>query len=494
MPAHSRKTSLGSQVGPKLREKTVGNQPHFFDWRFFASLCVLIGVSVGFAAFSRVSGADQSDNANQARGLFGHLSSLVSNQDEPLKGETGDRINLLLLGIGGPGHDGAYLADTIILVSLKPSTGQLAMLSIPRDLYVPIPNHNWRKINNANAFGLEDKYPGGGEQLTADIISDIFDQPIQYFARIDFAGFEQIVDDLGGVNVNVEQSFIDNQYPTDDYGYQTIRFQAGRQTMDGARALQYVRSRKTTSDFDRSRRQQQVLVAIRDRALSFGTLLNPIRITDVLTDLGNHTKTNLEVWEMLRLAELVERLTVGQIINRVLDNGGDGPLKSETTIDGAFILRPKAGPDDWSELRQIAADIFEVSDIVREEATIVIQNGSGRPGLADQTASALSQLGFTVLRTETAKYDVESTTIFDLSGGQRPRTLASLKQQLPSVRVRSTLPLSLDPDSVPNAELDSSQVTRVRLSATKTRPDFLIVLGSADGAAGLLDVKSVRQP
>ncbi len=462
------------------------NQPHFFDWKFFVVFFTLIGLSLGFAAFSRI------EDANRSGGLFSHLGSLVQNQDEPLRGETEDRINILLLGIGGPGHDGAYLADTIILVSLKPSTGQLAMLSIPRDLYVPIPGHNWRKINNANAFGREDKYPGGGEQLTANVINDIFRQPIHYYARIDFAGFEQMVDDLGGISVNVEQSFVDNQYPTDDYGYQTIRFEAGRQTMDGARALQFVRSRKTTSDFDRSRRQQQVLMASRDQALSLGTLLNPIRITDVLNDLGNHTQTNIELWEMLRFAEIAENISAGQIINRVLDNGGAGPLQSEVTIDGAYILRPQAGPDDWTELREIAQNIFEVSALVREAASVVIQNASGQPGLAERTAAALRPMGLTVLRTETAKLDVRATTIYDLSGGQKPRTLASLNQRLPSVRVRSTLPLSLDPDAVVTAALGSDQVTRVRLSAAKARPDFLIVLGSESGLGGLLNSAAGR--
>lgn len=480
----------GTETNEPVRISFVAPKPdrHFFDWRFFTTLIVLVGLSLGFAGFSRVVDPSKGQPAigSETLSIFEHIGRLVQNQDQPLRGEKEDRINILLLGIGGAGHDGAYLADTIILISLKPSTGQLAMLSIPRDFYVPIPGYERRKINNANAFGRQDDYPGGGEQLTADILSQIFQIDIPYYARVDFAGFKKLIDDLGGVTVNVDKSFVDTQYPTEDYGYQTISFKAGTQAMDGEIALKFVRSRKSTSDFDRSRRQQQVLVAVRQKALSFGTLLNPIRISDVLSDLGAHTKTNLELWEMIRLAGFIEELNTDTIINRVLDSGPASPLMADSTPDGAYILRPKAGWDDWSDLRAISKGLFDTSD--KQEAdkpTLVIQNGTTEVGLADKVSAVFKKAGYTILEIENAKTRTQPVTqIFDLTNRQKPKQLIELRSRIPKAELVSNVPIYLTPDDLLSSDL-SEPVSQVKFSASDERPDFIIVLGN-DGVAKTL--------
>lgn len=465
---------------------------HFFDWRFFTVLIVLVGLSLSFAGFSRVIDPTKGDPAigNKSLSLFQHIGQLVENQDQTLKGETDDRVNILLLGIGGEGHEGAYLADTIILVSLKPSTGQLAMLSIPRDFYVPIPGYNWRKINNASAFGRMDNYPGGGEQLTIDVISRVFNITIPYYARIDFSGFKKIVDDVGGITVDVEKSFIDREYPTENFGYQTISFQAGTQTMNGDTALKFVRSRKSTSDFDRSERQQQVLVAIRQKALGLGTLLNPVRISDVLTDLGTHTKTNLELWEMARLAGLIENLDTGTIVNRVLDSGADSPLKADSTPDGAYILRPKKDWDNWTELQTIARTIFNApSERQNAAPTVIVQNGTRQVGLADRVAAALKRSGFDILRTENASVRTEPITRFyNLTGQADPAGLALLTSLMPAAAVLTPVPLLLDPAAIATTD-PGIPPTSIKSSAG-SRPDWLIILGSDNAANGLLNNKT----
>jgi LCP family protein required for cell wall assembly len=461
---------------------------HFFDWRFFTTLIVLVGLSLSFAGFSRVIDPTKNDPAVGSRTLsiFEHIGRLVENQDQPLRGETSDRINILLLGIGGAGHDGAYLADTIILVSLKPSTGQLAMLSIPRDFYVPIPGYDHRKINNANAFGRQDNYPGGGEQLTADILSQILQIDIAYYARADFVGFKKLIDDLGGVTVDVEKSFVDTQYPTENYGYQTISFKAGTQAMNGDTALKFVRSRKSTSDFDRSKRQQQVLVAVRQKALSFGTLLNPVRISDVLSDLGAHTKTNLELWEMIRLAGFIEELDTDTIINRVLDSGKDSPLMADTTLDGAYILRPKAGWDDWTDLRTISDELFDTSTRPTEiQTSLIIQNGTTEVGLAEKVSAVLKKSDYTVLDVTNAKTRNQPVTqIFDLTSGAKPDQLRSLRSLMPKAELVSRLPVYLTPDALAAVDL-GEPMGQVKFSPSEGRPDFIIVLGS-DGVGRAL--------
>jgi LCP family protein required for cell wall assembly len=464
---------------------------HYFNWRFYTTLIILVGLSLGFAGFSRVIDPSQGSPSigNSSLSFFQHIGQLVENQDQPIKGEAADQINILLLGIGGAGHEGAYLADTIILVSLKPSTGQVSMLSIPRDFYVPIPNHDWRKINSANAFGREDDYPGGGEQLTADILSRVLDIDIPYYARVDFAGFTKLVNDLGGITVNVDKGFVDTQYPTENFGYQTISFKAGLQAMDGERALKFVRSRKSTSDFDRSRRQQQTLVAVREKALSFGTLLNPVRISDVLSDLGSHTKTNLEVWEMIRLAGLIEDLDPDTIANTVLDSGNDSPLQADSTQDGAYILRPRAGWDDWSDLQNIAAHLFDAAAIAEPTATVVVQNGTKEAGLADRTGTALTRAGFETLSSENAAdRNQASTLIVDLSNNTKPGQLARLSTLIPNAAVVSTVPLYLEPDTLPTSDLGTSN-RRLSLRSSE-RPDFLIVIGSDNAVRPLLAKRS----
>ncbi|MFH0853016.1 MAG: LCP family protein [bacterium] len=478
--------SKAKKIPPKKTQgKTAPSAPvkesHFFDKSFFIGLTVLVGLSVSFATFSRVIDPNNNQPAigEESLSLFQHLSELVANRDQPLLGESSDRINILLLGIGGEGHDGAYLADTIILVSIKPSTGQLAMLSIPRDLYVPIPGYNYRKINNANAFGLIDDYPGGGESLTAEVVSEILDMPISYYARIDFSGFEKTVDDLGGITIDVEKSFVDSLYPTENYGYQTIGFQAGVQEMDGDQALKYVRSRKSTSDFDRSKRQQQVLLGIREKAMSFGTLLNPVKISDVLDDLGAHTRTNLELWEILRLASLIEDFNTKTINNVVLDSGIESPFMADSTPDGAYILRPKAGWDDWSEVQEIANNIFKVNQSKTETASIIVQNGTNRVGLASQTSQLLEHLGFEVIRYENASArDHQTTLIYDFTNGTRPEMLNILKRAYPDAQIPATVPLYLAPDSLPSSDFTVQSLGLDVDSISGSMPDFLLILGN----------------
>jgi len=144
--------------------------------------------------------------------FFNKLKHLIPSTDKQLKGEEADRINVLLIGMGGEGHDGAYLADTIILASFKPSTKQVALISIPRDLSVPLASAGWRKVNNINAFA-ENKEKGSGGEAMISSLSELFDIKIDYYVRADFEGFKDVIDEIGGIEVNVENTFDDYTYP-----------------------------------------------------------------------------------------------------------------------------------------------------------------------------------------------------------------------------------------------------------------------------------------
>jgi len=261
------------QLNPKKRKSS--------RWWWSTLILLFIVIVIGLGFLTKIVLAINSTNSQTGEkiGFFEQIKHLLINPEKEIKGESDDRLNMLLIGIGGAGHPGSYLADTIIVASLKPSTKEVAFISIPRDLYVEIPDYGWRKINNAFAFGHGPDYPGGGEALLKEIVEDVTGLPIHYYARLDFEGFRKAIDDVGGIDIYVENSFTDYEYPDYNYGYQTISFKKGWEHMSGERALQFVRSRHGTSgegsDFARSKRQQKVLFAVKERIFSINTFINP---------------------------------------------------------------------------------------------------------------------------------------------------------------------------------------------------------------------------
>lgn len=415
-------------------------------WKISGALVGVIIVFVLLIGYRILAAVNTAGNGNKKISVFAQLGHLVANRDAQLRGESGDRINILLLGIGGEGHDGPLLTDTIMVASIKPSTRQVALLSIPRDLAVEIPRYGVRKINSANAFGKDLNYPGGGEQLASDIVSKTLDIPIHYYARIDFAGFKEVVDALGGINIKVERGFTDSEYPTANFGYQTVGFASGAQHMSGETALTFVRSRHGTngegSDFARSRRQQLVLEGLRDKALSLGTIINPVKIGNVLGSLGNHTRTNLEVWEMLRLGRLASGVSKDDIITNVLDSSvPNGFLKNVTGIDGAFLLMPKDGT--FKAVQTFAKNLFTIRPLQKEDPKVVIRDESGRSGTAKAIASSLESFGFPAPTIDTtARASADSiTSIIDFTNGQKVNALRALQNYL-GVKAVSSLTLS----------------------------------------------------
>lgn len=175
---------------------------------------VLIVVVIAFAVFaSSVAFSNEKLIKNLSNlNFLGQIGSLLLSGDRQLQGEQNDRVNLVLLGIGGGDHDGANLTDTIILLSYKLSTKQLAMMSLPRDLYVKIPGVGWNKINAVNAYAEKEEKKSGGE-ATRQFLSDLLGAEINYYTIIDFSGFSKLVDEFGGVDVCVDNDLIDNEYP-----------------------------------------------------------------------------------------------------------------------------------------------------------------------------------------------------------------------------------------------------------------------------------------
>lgn len=350
--------------------------------------------------------------------IFKQLRSLAGDGSR-LDGESDNQVNILLLGMGGAGHEGPYLTDTIILASLKPSTGQVAMVSLPRDLLTEIPGFGWWKINNANAFG-EQHNSGSGGSLTKEVVQNIFNVPIHYYIRVDFSGFEKVIDDLDGLKINVEKSFIDFQYPTDDFKYQVVNFDQGWQTMDGETALKYARSRHGNngegSDFARSKRQQKILSALKERILSYDFLLSPRKINKILQEFATHLRTDLEPWEAIRLAKLFEKVDTSNVITKVLEDSPNGLLYA-SLVNEAYVLQPRSG--DWEQVRYLFNNIFQKEAVVAEkkDVAVEIKNGTTINGLASKSSQELKLLGYRVLQIGNAPTQAYSKTeIYKMNG------------------------------------------------------------------------------
>jgi LCP family protein required for cell wall assembly len=207
----------------KKNQKLKTSRMAKFFFFFFVILLIIAATftsKIIFSGYSLLENTTGFPKEGSLSTLWSQFRKIFPSQEKLLKGETEDRINFLLLGVGGPGHEGAYLTDTIILTSLKPTTKQVTLLSIPRDLYVPIPDYGWQRINNA--YSLAEANSSQGGELISQVVSNILNLPVHYWAVIDFSGFKEVIDKLDGVKVNVERSFADYHYPAPNYKYQTI--------------------------------------------------------------------------------------------------------------------------------------------------------------------------------------------------------------------------------------------------------------------------------
>jgi LCP family protein required for cell wall assembly len=455
------------------RPKTKGSKPIAF---------ILIFLLVIYITFSfSYKPAGESSNWFLNLPVISQIRHLVESADIKLKGEDRDRINILLLGIGGREHDGGLLTDTIILASLKPSEKRAALVSLPRDLSVPMENQGWRKINNINAFA-EAKNPGSGGLAVSQAVSDIFQLPIDYYLTIDFTGFEKIIDDLGGIKVNVENTIDDYQYPilgNEDMPWEQrfehLHIDKGEQTMNGELALKYVRSRHTVgvegSDFARAHRQQKVLEAIKEKVISLHTLFKPNLISKIISDVSNNYYTNLKIWEMLKLWGLVKDIKSDNIYNRVLDDGPNGLLVDAKAEDGAFILLPESG--DFSEIQYLVNNVFaeapltDKEKVKEEKATVEVRNGTWINGLANRVALDLEKYGFAIARVGNAsQQNFEKSVIYDLTYGEKIQALTILKN-----KTRAEVTLGL-PEWLLN-----DLAKELAKESKPAQPDFIIILG-----------------
>jgi polyisoprenyl-teichoic acid--peptidoglycan teichoic acid transferase len=235
----------------------------------------------------------------------------------------GGTLNVLLVGTDARLGEDVSRTDTLVLAHFDPHTNRVSMLSLPRDLLVNVPGYGKNKLNAAYPIGERKIGPGYGPALLKETVGELVGLPINHFVLINFDGFKTLIDKIDGIYIDVPKPIDDSKYPMDQYAGDVrtmkIHFDAGRQLLDGDRALIYARTRHADSDFGRNQRQQQVLIAIFDRVREQGLLSQLTNIDQYTESISDYIRTDLSRSDMLNLASMGSKLSTESIQRYAID-------------------------------------------------------------------------------------------------------------------------------------------------------------------------------
>lgn len=401
--------------------------------------------------------------SNGAPALFGDVNPTR------LKGEGDGRINVLLLGKGGEGHVGADLTDTLLIASIDPVHKEAALLSIPRDLYVKTPSSGSMKINSVysiekskvlNQRKFQDqakKAEQAGLTAIEERISEVTGLPIHYHVLVDFKGFRKAIDTVGGIDINVKTALYEVQWLEDQGRNFVLNVKPGVEHFDGVRALAYARSRQVSprGDFDRAERQRAILVALKDKIFTAGTYSNPLKISQLLDAFGDHVQTNITIDEIRAMYNIGKDISADKIASVGLADPPNNYVRTDN-INGLSVVVPRAGLYDYSEIQNYLRNSLRDGFLRKEDAKIMVFNGTAVPGLAGKKATELRSFGYTVNTVADAPTkNYSSTVLVDLTKGSKKYTKQYLEQRLKTRAV----------SSVPDANIST------------TDADFVIILG-----------------
>lgn len=387
-----------------------------------------------------------------------NLLSLTSplqpeNGPTPMPWDGASRVTILLMGLDYRDWEGQgpSRTDTMILFTLDPVAETAGMLSIPRDLWVNIPDFGYGKINTAHYLGDAYNLPGGGPGLAMSTVSQFLGVPINYYVVVDFTAFERFIDQIGGIEVDVPETItVDPLGP-----HNTVTLEPGPQVLDGPTALAYARNRDTAgSDFDRAQRQQEVILAIRNRILSLDMLPNLIDNAAALyQNLSAGVRTNMTLQEIIQLAWLAQKVKSQDIQHAAI---GSNEVTITMSPDGLDILQPD--PDAIRALRdQVFASNTAIGPTTNvtgdpqelmqaESAAVSVLNGTNTPGLASETTDYLKSKKLNVVLTGNATELTPNTIIIDYKG--KPYTVQYL------VGLMGIQPENIYSRYDPNSEVD----------------------------------------
>ncbi len=330
------------------------------------------------------------------------LKQLSSNLPTDSNGYT----NILLVGMGGAGHDGTNLTDTIILAGINKKTSNAYMLSLPRDLYINQEGIIPQRINSIFANHELKIGQQKAMQLLSSSVQNISNVDIHYYMGVNFDAVTDVIDALGGLHIYNEKMIYDPFYPGPNYTFETFTLPAGPVKLDGETALKFIRSRKTTSDFDRSRRQQQVISAIKDKAQSREVLTSPSKLKSLYKALMKNIVSNMQIEDMLFLASTATHFDTSKLSNLVIHDdarqkGGFLFVPPKSEYAQAFVLLPI--DPAYSYIQKFIDLHHKFPETMLYSGSIVIKNGTDIPGFARKISAHLTRLGFNVTKVTNAE-------------------------------------------------------------------------------------------
>lgn len=374
--------------------------------------------------------------------LFGHLDTDEYN-----------RTQILLLGSGDANHDSPDLTDTILVLSLNHDEESVSMLSVPRDLWIDIPGHGGSRINRVFQDYQKEYGRSGALEIVEESVGRIIKQDIHYYAKVDFKVFKDLVDTVGGIDIEIPNKYCDYEYPDEELvGYDPFCIEKGVHHIDGEMALRLARSRHgvhldendnimaLSSDFDRAGRQQQILMGVKTRVKESGILSSPTGIKELYDTFINNVETNLGFREIWALAGFGVKLKNENLARAVLLDNSETRFGSflynppRDLYSGASVLRPRG--ESFEKIQEFTAMFFSEPKFFVEKPRIELLNGTGTPGLAQSVSDDLVPFGFNVVslgNTEDGVKRERTVIIFPHDEEKFPATKSIIRSFIPGV-------------------------------------------------------------
>jgi polyisoprenyl-teichoic acid--peptidoglycan teichoic acid transferase len=456
--------SFGGRLMPEPKPPQRSKGKRFLKY----ALIIIAFAIVALGAFVavRASGLANKIFVGSNTSLYGRISDLIGSQTgvSKLDGEGDGQVNVLLLGIGGPGHDGPYLSDTIIVAELRPKEKKATLISIPRDYLVNTKEIGQRKINAvfAESYAKNNNWDDAGK-TTREVVSKITGLDIPYFAVIDFKGFEKTIDLLGGVDVHVDRTFTDYTFPDNGIGYlPPVTFKEGDEHMDGTRSLIFARSRHAAgeegTDFARGLRQQKIIQAAKAKVISLNLVADAGKINELFSVIGNSFHTNMTPGQMLRAYNLSKDFGPDQTASLSLDPQTGLVCEETLPESGAFVITVCPGKSS-SDIQDFFKNSFSTGQLTAERATVWLADSSVTGKLYKKAETELVNAGFAVYKVVYGGKPLPQSVVYSVNN--KPVSSKFITDQL------DASPVSLPP---PGIKIDKSKV------------DVIVILGGPTAA------------
>jgi LCP family protein required for cell wall assembly len=357
--------------GSRNRTREGSSKKRFYKTKKFKTFVVILVLILGVVGYFGWKTGFILNKISGSRGSA--LGSLLGGGTAPQDG----RVNVLLLGMrGADDPHGGLLADSIMVASFDTKNNKVAMISVPRDLFVQIPDTNERgKLNSVYAH-WEGSGQGKGIPEMEKMMETITGLKIDHAIAINFTGFQKLIDTVGGVDVRLPKAFYETkQFVEGNECGGTFTLPAGTNHLNGEKALCYARAREQTNDFDRSKRQQVILKALRDKMTSLGTLADFGKMNNILNIIGDNVKTDMTPDEMKGFYNQYSSMKDADITQRVFENSDKGLLKvPDGNSSFGYILVPIAGQDNFSQLQDASLNVF--TQAAQGDTAPVVQSGA----------------------------------------------------------------------------------------------------------------------